>query len=193
MTDRLLELNPARAGRRAADGGRRACIAVLATAAALMCAAPAAIRAQTFVRDLDHPARQPVQAQVVNQVINEADVARTFRMVDVPLGQRLVVELLSLRIMVAPTPERRSVIHAHVQTQVNGLRVEHVLVLDKTRELPTDTAEVFEATQPLRLYADPGTSVSVIIVFHTGSRSDNVDTAIVNRVTLSGHFVAVNP
>lgn len=144
-------------------------------------------RAQTAVRDIDRPTREPFQTQLANQLIGET--ARLFPITGVPLGKRLVIEHASVNFVVAPTPTRQYHVSIFLRTQVNGEVVDHVLALDKRREQPSGNADVFEASQPIRVYADPGTTVSALVSFHTGSRSDGVDQANINRLSLSGYLV----
>lgn len=144
-------------------------------------------RAQTAVRDVDRPSRQPFQTVIANQVVGE--LPRLFALVNVPLGKRLVIEHASAQLAVPPTPTRQYLAYIWLRTEVGGERVDHVLILDRMHGLPTGNAEVFQASQPMRVYADPGTTVSALVSFHTGSRSDDVDEAIINRIGISGYFV----
>jgi hypothetical protein len=156
----------------------------------LALAAPGSGRAQTIVRDIDTPARQPAHAQVVNQVLEE-NRPRSFALVTVPAGKRFVVEHVALRILVASTTIKQSIVHAGVLTQLGAQTVDHVLKLDKFPELDATRAEVFETSQPMRVYADAGTTVSVQILFD--ARGGTPISAIVNRLSVSGHFVDVAP
>ena len=147
-------------------------------------------QAQTSVRDVDTPSRQPFQAQVVNQGIDE-NRPTAFALVAVPAGKRFVVEHVSLRVLVPPSPTKLSIVQARLLTQLGGQTVDHVLVLGKLTELAANRAEVFEASQPIRAYADAGTTVSVSLVFDADGREPV--TAIVNRLSVSGHFVDLAP
>lgn len=144
-------------------------------------------RAQTTVRDVDRPTRQPFQAALANQLVGETP--RLFPLVTVPLGKRLVIEHASATVVIRPTPNRQYLVQVWLRTQVNGQQADHMLILDRMQGLPTSTADIFQASQPIRIYADPGTTVSALVSFHTGSSSDDVDQATINRLSISGHFV----
>jgi hypothetical protein len=159
------------------------------TVATIFCACllsiPGVSRAQTVVRDVDRPTRQPFQTGLVNQIVGESP--RLFTLAEVPLGKHLVIEHVSVQFSVTRTPA--SLVNIFLRTQVNGEPTDHVLVLDKKHELPANTADIFQASQTIRAYADPGTTVSALFSFHTGSRSDGVDKGVINRLSLSGYFV----
>lgn len=165
-------------------------LAMIAATCCMYLAVPASGAAQTIVRDVDAPARQPFQSQLANQVLSESQPI-PFVLASVPLGKRLVVEHVSLRVVVPSTMQKQSLVQAHLQTQLDGQTVDHVLVLDKVRELGASKAEVFEVSQPIRAYADAGTNASVLIVFD--AEEPGVTEAIVNRLSLSGHFVDLAP
>lgn len=160
---------------------------MIATLGACLLSSAGETRAQTTIRDIDRPTRQPFQITLANELV--AEPTRIVEVVNVPLGKRLVIEHASVQVVVAPTPDRRSLVNIFLRTQVGGEVADHVLSLDKKRDLPASTADIFQASQPLRVYADPGTTVSALVSFNSGSRSDNVDQANINRLTLSGYFV----
>ncbi len=164
-------------------------IALAIALAVGMClsSAPGLGRAQVAVRDADRPTLQPFQATLANRLIGET--AHLLPLVTVPLGKRLVIEHASAAVVIAPTPDRRYLVSIWLRTQVNGRQADHVLVLDRMQGLPARTAETFHASQPIRIYADPGTIVSAVVSFHTGSSSDDVDLANINRLSISGYLV----
>lgn len=85
---------------------------------------------------------------------------------DVPAGKILVIELMTLQINL---PEGQEPSRVEVEVKTNGSLVEHKLSVALQR---STGASVYEATHPLRLYADPGTG-SIQFAF---SRSNNSDT-----------------
>ena len=178
--------------RRKTGAGTSWCL--LAVVSFLLLAGTTTSKAQTGtvpVRDTDNPARQPFQIQLVNQTVN-ANTPIPIQLVNVPLGKRLVIEFATIGVLVFPTPEKQSLVQADLQTQINGVAADHVLTLTKTPELPASTAESFQATLPVRVYADPGTAVALRVVFTSNSKNSEVNQAIVNRFSISGYFVDLN-
>lgn len=165
----------------------KASLAAMAAACCFAVSAPGIGTAQTIVRDVDAPVRQPFQTQIANRLVD--DNGQIVELASVPLGKRLVVEHVSLYLIVPPTPQKQSSLQVLLRTQLGGQTVDHVLVPDKARELAANRAEVFAISQPIRAYADAGTTVSAVIVFDAVGRT--VTQANLNRLSLSGHFVDI--
>ena len=95
----------------------------------------------------------------------------------VPTGKRLVIEFVGVDVNV---PSGQKVLAA-VGTTLGSATLFHPIV---TATLPgVGGQDVFRASQPVRLYADPGTSVGLFI---TRAGTVGAGHAV---VTVSGHLV----
>ena len=130
------------------------------------------------VRDVDNPARQPVQARANCSVTIETGCLPTIY--TVPAGKRLVIEYASMDANV-PAGELAQLA---IATRTGGETVEHAFPLTPP-SVAFSAGRAANVGQQVRLYADPGTSVVV-----TGSRSGFGSPASF-IFTISGHLVDV--
>jgi hypothetical protein len=160
------------------------------TVAALLQLNPGASQAQTLVRDLDNPARQPFQAELQRLRVPTSGVPEIFQVAQVPAGKRLVIEHVSFRIRSleataggAPQPRFRS--HAVLGMKADGVPAQHELVVSRA---DAGAASINIASQPIRAYADPGSPVFVQIECRNdnGQRNSLVE---VLHLAVSGHLV----
>ena len=128
------------------------------------------------VRDVDNPARQPVHAEA-NCSDDEGSACETV-IFAVPAGKRLVIEYASMGARVSDVQVSRM----GIRTTVGGQEILHRL--PPTPPAPAVNSSTSTGEQ-LRLYADPGTSVSVV-----GAGTDSNGTGDF-FFTISGHLVDV--
>ena len=129
---------------------------------------PLGVAAPLMVRDLDNPARQPVQI-----ILGTLDV--TF---SVPAGKRLVIEFLD-GFVLAPTPptpqERRFV---RINTTLAGSSLNHLIIVYAGA---IGVTTVYMLSQVTKIYADPGTQVTFT----------NPEAFVAGEIILSGQYVDV--
>ena len=131
------------------------------------------------VRDVDNPARKPIQFRLAN--IN-ADDPTIF---EVPLGARLVIEFVSAT---GQTNEFCVPLALSVNTTADGVRQNHSFAPTRT-VVGIGQHTAFAASQPTRLYGDPGTTVTVSTVatfVQTGG-----DCVMTQSVSFSGYLVTL--
>ena len=139
-------------------------------------ASPLSIASPLIVRDLDNPARQPVQkSSFCSAGIGFGCSATIYT---VPAGKRLVIEYVSMSANVAPGLVGQLL----VQTILDGELVSFGLPLSSPSGIGAAGVRVAQA---LRLYADPGTNVVVV-----GSRDGLVSSADF-LFALSGYLVDI--
>jgi hypothetical protein len=160
--------------------------------AALLLSGPIAAHAQNPVRDVDNPARQPFQVNLSDRIVSELSDA-PLELAVVPQGKRLVIEHASVRgLFGAETAggDIPSIIEIGVVTLQNGVPAEHQLVPTIVKSnAEQNRVDVFVASQPMRAYADPGTTVSLrVSVITEGDGSGN---ALLRNIALSGYFVDI--
>src|SRR5262249_6242230 len=139
------------------------------------------------VFDVSNPALQPVYGTATVDVpsgVGNLSLA-TLTLVPgsiqaVPAGKRLVIEFVSLDVTVPSGQKVLISLEYGTGGQVASQRISTTPVLD----MP-GVVDVFTASQPVRLYADPGTSVSFSL-----KRSDSSGIGRVN-VRVSGHYVDI--
>jgi len=128
------------------------------------------------VQDRDNPARQPFQASfTVGFPIGSFQATET---ITVPAAKRFVIEYIS----VGPG---RDLTQVTITTIVNGNGALSTLMLLQQPNQEFFPATFLGASQTVRLYADPGTSVSCKIF-----RSTNID-FIALPLMISGYLVDV--
>ena len=131
------------------------------------------------VRDVDNPARQPVQADAE---CSSEQLGCFLTIYTVPAGKRLVIEYASME---ANIPEGQ-ITQLRVTTVAGGVPSGHRLPLSAPSvTFGSGGGHLTSVGQQVRLYADPGTSVVVVSL-----RTSNVGTATF-RFTISGHLVDV--
>jgi hypothetical protein len=134
--------------------------------------------AQTPIRDLDNPARQPFRMSF-DRLERRAGVAVAEPVVvRVPEGKRLVIEQMTFR---APAPANAEItgILAGIQTLLgNDGATTWVLVQRQLNQ--------FIANQQMRVYADPGSSVFLSIAIESPQSGTRME---FRHVAISGYFV----
>lgn len=154
--------------------------AVVLTLFVALAAGPRELRAAQ--KDVRHPFQRDVSVLVPAGSLSASSGFQ------VPAGQRLVIELVTgfTRVHVA------ELVRLTVATQAgSGVVVHHVAPSVYRRELPPGVAPDFMVTfsQPVRIYADPGTQVTV-----TAARSENAEiTPTFFALSLSGYLVDCGP
>jgi hypothetical protein len=130
-----------------------------------------------LVKDIDHPARQPFAAGAFPSVSGGASVSETF--LTVPAGKRGVIEHVSCIISLDPS---NNFVRIQVDVTTNGNVNSHQF-------LPSHVGpsigglENWAFSQPVRLYADPGTDVELRVSRRLASSSGGVECYV------SGHYV----
>jgi hypothetical protein len=128
----------------------------------------------TFVRDVDNPARQAFQDRLTfNLADGFSEVCMPIAVV--PAGKRLVIEYVSARVSLPGGQKLRGV---QLFNNLNGDFAYHYLM-----PAPTGAFNEYVVGQPLRLYADANTQVSIC-----ASRDLSAGTAQV-LATISGYLV----
>jgi len=132
-----------------------------------------------FVRSVDDALRDTFQKQVTF-TIDPGDFGKN-AVIPVPVGKRAVIEHVSVSGNdLGGNRLRYGVLTVKV---VNGIwnQVEHYLVADKQ----SDSLAIYNASQPLRAYSDPGTTIVVEAGREMAAGSANV------TFSISGYYVAV--
>jgi hypothetical protein len=129
------------------------------------------------------PATEPVQHKCVCVITSGTAIATDT--VAVPSGRRLVIEFVSVR-TILPTGQTPEV---QIFTGTGGLpsgttSMGHSIALPVT-PIPSGASDVYHASQPVRLYADPGSDVTIHV-----ARFQTTGTATF-EVTFSGHLVTL--
>jgi hypothetical protein len=162
------------------------CVAI---AGAFAVAQPELGRAQTPVRDIHNPERRPFQVELQRQVrIPVAAGRESIQVVDVPAGARLVIEHISFHAGSADavTPgshQTRFQLFASLVTKADTVAANHELLITRT-DFGVSSSNT--ASQPIRVYADGGTPVSVRI---GGRAEDDRSTVVSVNLSISGHLV----
>jgi hypothetical protein len=117
-----------------------------------------------LVRNEENPARHAFQAECTSGGSGCGIV--------VPAGQMLVIENASLFLAVDPGAKLRLL---NLDTYVNGGRVHHYLNPPTFTEQVVSVPSTFDAYvsgQAVRLYADPNSTVSLVLVLDGGGAVD---------------------
>jgi hypothetical protein len=153
--------------------------------ASIFCANPAraqfATPATLPVRDLDNPARQPVQFTTSVSFAAGQQFATTSDAFIVPAHKRLVIEMVTGEIFVPTNQELR----VGMITIADGVRGKHRLIF-ATRSFSNISQDILSAFLPLRAYADAGTEVLFEI-----QRSSSTGISGVAEITMSGYLVNI--
>ncbi len=128
-----------------------------------------------LVKDADHPARQPFQAESRRRVFGFGRFSSV--LARVPDGKRLVIEYVSAWITNYGSADAVFEIH----TVQDGNSVRHMIPLPPPFTSGFETNYV--AGQPVRLYADPGTEVAAAVSLDGFREATDIS------VALSGHLV----
>lgn len=132
----------------------------------------------TFEKDVDNPARQPIQSDTVLQM---PDVTKdiTGTLFHVPLKKRLVIEFVSAEVSILENEK----FVMRIQTKLNGAIVNHFMAPNFVgKEFNND---IFVVSEQTRLYADPGTDVSIQIHRNAGGGIGDIESSI------SGYLVDI--
>ena len=125
-------------------------------------------------------ARQPFQRFFS---LNATDFPNALGSFQVPSGKRLVIEYASFR---GEKPQGQ-ILELVIQTTVNSVLAPHFLTPSPVGAM--GTSEFFTASQQMRVYADPGTSVGVFIQRFAGPFTGNISAG----VSISGYLVDAPP
>lgn len=176
---------------------RATALGLIAVVGTMLLSTLNASQAQTFVRDLDNPARQPFQAVVTDRSLPANRNRPSIPLTKVPPGKLLVVEHVSFKAqgMCRPpdftTPAAASVL-ASLETLASADGTvgpqEHQLMVNKIVSSPPTCPRgtAFVVSQSIRVYVETGNQVSVR--FESISERDNV---ALTRLAISGYFVDV--
>jgi hypothetical protein len=131
----------------------------------------------TTVNVLSNDARQPFQA-AASQVQNGTNVS-TLTIATVPAGKRLVIEFISLSGQVPPT-QHVELMQVLTVTDTGG--VFHDMLIHEQPDAVIGDA-LFRSVQSLRLYANAGTQINVVL-----RRSSSIGQATYGA-SISGYLV----
>ncbi len=142
------------------------------------------------VLDVDNPARQRFADTVVASLAFDSYTSSSITTVTVPANKILVIEHVSLISQIffrasQGTPQ----LTFHLNVETNGISFSHSLGRANqflTPEL-ADDGHFFSLSQPVRLYADPNSTVE-LQAFRNFQNRVNSNSQTVS-VVLSGHFV----
>ena len=146
-------------------------------------ASPLGVASPLEVRDLDNPARQPVQANSVRTADGSTCGLTLFF---VPTGKRLVIEYASMSARFFNELGAGEVVFFEIQTAALGHTTSHRSSMSQ----PSVVAEqglqrsIASVGQQLRIYADPGSGV-----FFTGFRSNTGNVTF--DFAISGYLVDI--
>ena len=128
------------------------------------------------------PSKEPFQQDV--SVLVDAGVLSNTVSFAVPSGKRLVLEYVSGNTRV----DDQELVRVNILTTAGGVSATHTLapiVFHRPFEAPTHADFIVTYGQTVRIYADPGTQVSVM-----ATRSENAEiTATFFQLALSGYMV----
>lgn len=129
----------------------------------------------------DKPARQPFQWWRSPQL--PENTGSTSMTIAVPADKRLVIEFVSANVMIQATGQ---IAEVGLATTVNSNIGNFHVPLNRTGTvtIPSGTEERFEGAQQMRVYADPGTQVSVSV-----GRTSPFKGIAVFSVFISGYLV----
>lgn len=137
------------------------------------------------IRDVDNPAIQPVQFKGFFRIYSGNLANGSTYFFNVPENKRLVIEHIAVR---ADQVAFNDSLDVSVSTTVNGVLVEHFLGLLAPQNRPKidpHSGPYQFLSKCVRIYADPGTPVSV-----GGSRlTRNPETIVI--FAMSGYFVDI--
>jgi len=137
--------------------------------------------APVLVRDVDSPGRGAFQLELdVPIPAGSISASNSF---PVPEGKRFVIEFASASVK-SPTGAR---IWVRIQTSVNNSVNAHSLTPVLQGPFASGGGDFFLVSQPMRVYADSGTQLSVICDVLGAVANSNTGAAVV----MSGHLVSV--
>jgi len=133
------------------------------------------------VRDVNNPDMQPFQREL-DALIPPGQFTATDSLT-VPAGKRLVIDFASETVNV-PTGQHMWV---RIRTTTNGSTNEFTLTPSVVCLCGADNSDFLAGNQPLHLYADPGTTVSVVVNMFLTPANTNSGADVV----MSGHYINV--
>jgi hypothetical protein len=133
------------------------------------------------VRDVDNPARQSFQRELDPLVPSGSFSASDS--LTVPAGKRFVIEFASASIDTTAGTK----MWVRIQTTSSGVGLSYSLLPQLQGNFGADGSDFLLASQPMKLYADPGTQVTVVVNVLGGVANTNTGAA----VSLSGYLVVV--
>ncbi len=157
-----------------------ACVLVISAVAVM---SPRAVHAvvATLVKDVDNPARHAFTTSCI--FTPTAGQATGCTTPAIPAGEQVVIETVAVIASANPTNTELS---ASISTTVNGATATWPFsVADNGTNQPGNS--LFWASQPLRLYADPGTT----IVFGINTKGLNPPLALGGGAGISGYWVSL--
>ena len=152
----------------------------LAVISSVLLSSTALTYAQTPVRDLDNPARQPFRKVFDNLEIHTSPKSAGATVVHVPEGKRLVIEQIAFRTDV-PLNRKLQGIHVSLRTEPPGLPSASYAVPVQQQ------LNEFIANQQMRIYADPMNAVTLVILIE--SDTEDILTMVFRDIVISGYFV----
>ena len=134
-----------------------------------------------YVRDVDNPAQQPFQRELDAHFTPGSSSATDS--LTVPAGKRLVIEFASETVNL-PTGQH---MWLRIQTTANGSTNQFTLMPSLVCPCGADSSDFLAGNQQVRLYADPGTTVSIVanLLLSTANTNTGAD------VVMSGHYVNI--
>lgn len=133
------------------------------------------------VRDVDQPARQPFQRFIVKLLdVGESNAGDTV-FFSVPTGKRLVIEFVTF---IGGVPDGQNM-RVRIDCIGGGQSTAHHLTLTNDGPFDQGSDIFYKATQPMRAYADAGTTVYIRIIRNGTAGTSN------SNLSLSGFLVDV--
>ncbi len=130
------------------------------------------------MREVDNPARHRFQHAGICEATDVANCSTTFT---VPSGKLLVIETVTAGVSVPPGDKAT----AHIATDQDGIGLFHDLPLQLVAtDFLGSGFDMFQGIQLIRLYADPGTTVT-FEAFRAGSAAGGT----IGHFTISGYLV----
>jgi len=158
--------------------GTRLGLAVISSA---LLSSTALTYAQTPVRDLDNPARQPFRKVFANLEIRTRPLDAGATVVRVPEGKRLVIEQITFRTDV-PLNRKLQGIHVSLLTELADQFANATYPVPVQQQL-----NEFIVNQQMRIYVDPTKAATLRIAIE--SDTEDVLTMIFRDIVISGYFV----
>ena len=125
------------------------------------CGAVTVANTPLLVRDADHPARHTFQSSCTASRMTPGELDCAFP-ATVPSGHLLVIETVTANVSFS-TGKRAATMA--LETQTSGLVAEHALVpipvATGISTFPLGTVDTFAISEPVRLYADGGSTVTI--------------------------------
>ena len=139
------------------------------------------------VQDVDHPARQRLAKTPVTLISFDATQASNNQSVIVPANKILVIEHVSLRSPADFTVPADAALRISLNVITTGLSHFHSFAPAGKHNRFGAPGVFFSQSQPVRIYADPGTTVILVTDRNFLNNTNMFDQSV--SVTISGHFV----